>query len=195
MHHPVLGLRPHLIHESLFEPYTEEHVGKPTGKPVKMSGFAWQPTDRDNWTCEEIKARIRRLDDHTYSVMRGPRYLGSEPTLEKAAERAKINDLSPANKKKVPWDHEAASPKRGVAEPARERVRAEVKQERRAKANSTERNAELLQLLKRGCTREDILRVTGWKAVSVQAMAKGLGVGLRIDNGSKPFKYYSTEEK
>jgi hypothetical protein len=55
----------------------------------------------------------------------------------------------------------------------------------------TERNSILIGMLKRGCTREEVLRVTGWKAVSVQAMAKGFGLGLRVDKGSKPFKYFA----
>jgi hypothetical protein len=61
-------------------------------------------------------------------------------------------------------------------------------------AKGTERNSVLISMLKRGCTREEVLRVTGWKAVSVQAMAKGLGLGLRVDKGSKPFRYYAEEK-
>lgn len=57
-----------------------------------------------------------------------------------------------------------------------------------------ERDGILVAMLKRGCTREEILRVTGWKAVSVQDMAKRLGVGLRVDKDVKPFKYHAEDK-
>lgn len=56
------------------------------------------------------------------------------------------------------------------------------------------RDAELLTMLQRGCTTEEVLRVTGWQAISMPQLAKRLGVGLHIDKSGKPFKY-STKEK
>lgn len=58
------------------------------------------------------------------------------------------------------------------------------------KAPKGNRDTELLTLLKRGCTTEEVLRVTGWQAISMPQLAKRLGVGLRIDKSCKPFKYY-----
>ena len=57
------------------------------------------------------------------------------------------------------------------------------------------KNAELVALLTRkgGCTRDEILRVTGWVSVSVQAVAKKLGLVLTVDESSKPFKYHGKE--
>lgn len=57
------------------------------------------------------------------------------------------------------------------------------------------KDVEIATLLKRGCTSEEVLRVTGWKAISMPAMAKKLGLGLRIEKGRKPFKYYGEEKK
>ncbi len=57
------------------------------------------------------------------------------------------------------------------------------------------RDAEIVDLLKRGCTSEEVLRVTGWKAISMPAMAKRLGLALRIDKGTKPFKYYGSSKQ
>lgn len=53
------------------------------------------------------------------------------------------------------------------------------------------KSAKVGALLKRagGCTRGDILKATGWKAVSVQQIAKGLGVKLKVDESARPFRY------
>jgi hypothetical protein len=48
-----------------------------------------------------------------------------------------------------------------------------------------------LLVRKEGTTREEILAATGWKAVSVQQVAKGAGLALRVDKGRKPFRYYA----
>ncbi len=46
---------------------------------------------------------------------------------------------------------------------------------------------------KRGCTREEVLRATGWTAVSMQQQAKAAAVGLRVDKSSKPYRYFAEE--
>lgn len=66
--------------------------------------------------------------------------------------------------------------------------------QKRSKADAGSKDAEIATLLKRGCTAEEVLRVTGWKAISMPAMAKKLGLALRIEKGRKPFKYYGTEK-
>jgi hypothetical protein len=49
------------------------------------------------------------------------------------------------------------------------------------------KSAKVIALLQRpqGVTRKQILQVTGWKAVSVQALAKSAGVKLKIDKKVK----------
>jgi hypothetical protein len=75
----------------------------------------------------------------------------------------------------------------------RSRSAAMLEQERKPKRESKgDYKAEITALLKRGCTSEEVLRVTGWKAVSMPAMAKSLGLELKIDKGSKPFRYKGT---
>ncbi len=46
-------------------------------------------------------------------------------------------------------------------------------------------------LLKKGCTREEVLKATGWTAVSMQQQAKQIGAGLVVDKNSRPFRYKS----
>jgi hypothetical protein len=40
-----------------------------------------------------------------------------------------------------------------------------------------------------GCTREDVLAATGWKAVSMQQMAAQAGLRLKIDHSARPYRY------
>lgn len=204
-------IRVHPMHESMMEKWSEEHVGTITkDKPVKLSGMLWQKTNRDQWVCEAAGARIRQLDAVTFSVTRSGRYLGSERSLDAAAERAELNKMGENNARHYRmWDDPNRPPpqpdppassalSRGADAAARQRVRAEVaarsKPAAKASGQRGERDSELLTLLARGCTREEILRVTGWKAVSVQQLARTLGVGLRVEDGAKPYKYFSTEE-
>ncbi len=56
------------------------------------------------------------------------------------------------------------------------------------------KDAEIKTLLLRGCTAQEVLRVTGWTAISMPAMAKKLGLALRIEKGAKPFRYFGTEK-
>lgn len=45
---------------------------------------------------------------------------------------------------------------------------------------------------KQGCTREDILTLTGWKAVSVPAQAKAAGLELRQEKTGRSFVYFGS---
>lgn len=51
--------------------------------------------------------------------------------------------------------------------------------------------SKVVTLMKRakGVTREEVLKLTGWKAVSMQQIADGQGVKLKIDKESRPFHY------
>ena len=51
--------------------------------------------------------------------------------------------------------------------------------------------SKVVALMKRakGVTREEILDLTGWKAVSVQQLSKSAGVKLTIDKSARPFHY------
>ena len=40
-----------------------------------------------------------------------------------------------------------------------------------------------------GCTREEVLRETGWSAVSFQQQAKAAGIKLKIDKSVRLFRY------
>jgi len=54
------------------------------------------------------------------------------------------------------------------------------------------KSAKVIAMLKRpsGVTREEVLKVTGWKAVSMQQVATNAGVKLKIDDSNgRPFRY------
>jgi hypothetical protein len=55
-------------------------------------------------------------------------------------------------------------------------------------ANKTEM---ILALLRRpkGCTRQDVLNTTKWKAVSLQQVAAACGVRLRVEKKERPYRY------
>jgi hypothetical protein len=46
----------------------------------------------------------------------------------------------------------------------------------------------IIAMLRRanGCTREEVLRETGWSAVSFQQQAKAAGIKLKIDKSVRP---------
>jgi hypothetical protein len=49
----------------------------------------------------------------------------------------------------------------------------------------------IIAMLRRanGCTREEVLKETGWSAVSFQQQAKAAGIKLKIDKSVRPFRY------
>ncbi len=62
-------------------------------------------------------------------------------------------------------------------------------------ATNTARNgnktAKIVALMQRagGVTRAEVLKVTKWKAISMQQVAEKAGVKLRVDTKERPFKY------
>lgn len=53
------------------------------------------------------------------------------------------------------------------------------------------KTAKVILLMKRpnGCTREEVLKATGWRAVSMQQLAASAGVKLKIDDKERPYRY------
>jgi len=53
------------------------------------------------------------------------------------------------------------------------------------------KTAKVIAMLKRpsGVTRTEVLKVTGWKAVSMQQVATNAGVKLKIDDSERPYRY------
>jgi hypothetical protein len=53
------------------------------------------------------------------------------------------------------------------------------------------KSAKIVAMLQRpsGVTREQVLKVTGWKAVSMQQMAGNAGIKLKVDESKRPFVY------
>jgi len=146
---------------------------------VKGGGFTWV-VSRRQWQGDKVL--IRQLDGTTFACYRAGRYLGSEPTLEEAFKRIKAN-----KRREVKQEEPAIRVKFTMAPagPGKVRVTAQVPSPR-----GNERKAALAALLKQGCTREEVLKLTGWPSVSMQQIARSLGVGLRIDKSMRPFRYY-----
>jgi hypothetical protein len=62
------------------------------------------------------------------------------------------------------------------------------------KTNGTAHKAkseQIIKLMRRssGVTRAEVLKLTSWGAVSMQAQAKAAGVKLKIDKSVRPFVY------
>jgi hypothetical protein len=53
------------------------------------------------------------------------------------------------------------------------------------------KSAKVVEMMRKngGVTREQVLRATGWKAVSMQALAKAAGVKLKVNEKERPFRY------
>lgn len=45
----------------------------------------------------------------------------------------------------------------------------------------------------KGTTRAEILKATGWTAVSVQQQAAAAGLKLKIDDSARPYRYRAVE--
>ncbi len=58
-------------------------------------------------------------------------------------------------------------------------------------AKKMNKTAKVVSLMHRatGVTREQVLKATGWTAVSMQQVAKQAGVKLRVDSKERPFTY------
>lgn len=90
-----------------------------------------------------------------------------------------------------------AKPAKKVAKKAAKKIvkKAAAKKNGVAKKTRTPREgnktAEVIALMKRakGVTRAEVLELTGWKAVSMQQLAKSNGVKLKVDESERPFKY------
>jgi Protein of unknown function (DUF3489) len=62
---------------------------------------------------------------------------------------------------------------------------------KKANGKKETKAAKVVAMLKRasGCTREQVLEATGWKAVSMQQQATAAGLKLQIDDSEKPYRY------
>jgi hypothetical protein len=61
-----------------------------------------------------------------------------------------------------------------------------------AKKSGESKTAKVVAMLQRasGCTREEVLALTGWKAVSMQQVAESAGVKLKMEKvEGKPIRY------
>ena len=60
-----------------------------------------------------------------------------------------------------------------------------------AKPRGDGKSAKVVEMMKKNCgvTRAQVLKATGWKAVSMQQLAKSAGVKLKVDESERPFRY------
>jgi hypothetical protein len=94
---------------------------------------------------------------------------------------------SPAKKSAAKKSAKPATKKvaKKVAKPATKKVA------KKSNGNGSNKTQQVLALMRRakGVTREEVLKLTGWKAVSMQQLAKSTGVTLKVDDSERPFHY------
>lgn len=84
---------------------------KKTASPKKDS-FNWINPQKDRWLTSAIPdgetctPRVQRLNDEWFSCFRDGKYLGHEPTLEKAQERCEIGKVSDRNQQLLDWERD-----------------------------------------------------------------------------------------
>ena len=95
-----------------------------------------------------------------------------ESTMATKTKKAATKSKAKKSAKKVA--KKSASKKNGAAKKPREG-----------------KTSKVIALMKRakGVTREEVLKVTGWKAVSMQQLAKSSGVKLKVDESERPYRY------
>ncbi len=81
--------------------------------------------------------------------------------------------------------------KKKVAKKATAKKKTAAAKNGHATKRGDSKTAKVVALLKHagGATRAQILKATGWKAVSVQQLAKSAGLKLKVDESERPFKY------
>jgi hypothetical protein len=60
------------------------------------------------------------------------------------------------------------------------------------KAGSKTEKIYKLLTRKSGCTRAEVLEATQWPAISIQKISETLGLKLRKDDASRPYRYYGS---
>ena len=105
----------------------------------------------------------------------------AEPVTDKPKRKSAV-------KKKVAKKAVAkAKVKKAVKKPA-------VKKAAKAKNGGEKRKrngviGKIVTMLKKGTTREALLKASGWKAISPQQIADGAGLRLKTNKEQRPFRY------
>lgn len=155
---------------------------KPT-KAVRPSNL----TEADKKAIAEIEAEEKkRAEAKKAASLTKLKALAAEKKAEKAEQTA----MKEAGKKAVaaiaPQKPASASkPSKATKATPEEKPTSEAK-----KGSKTALIGELLQR-KEGCTAADVLKATGWPAVSMPQQAKALGIGLRKKKDGKVTRYWA----
>jgi cytoskeletal protein RodZ len=108
-----------------------------------------------------------------------PSRLAPQEAGHNAAQQEKENTMTTKTKKSA---KKAKAPKATKAKTAKKATAKRTK-------GGTGKTAKVIAMLRNGgCTRAQILKATGWKAVSVQQLAKSAGVKLKVSD-ERPFRY------
>lgn len=186
--HTQLCARAHELGIELPEDLTAEFESEETGRAV----------------CSNIEALIRAAPNnsgvaeggevvHNPDASKTPRAKkpkANKPTVQSdggATDEDSTMRKSTKTKKTVAKKTAKKSAKANARKPAGKKVA--------AKPRGDSKTQKVGVLLKRagGCTRADILKATGWPAVSVQQMAKTCGLKLRKEKEpGKPIVYYGS---
>ncbi len=104
------------------------------------------------------------------------------------AQPASITEAKQEKDKTMPNTKKASVAKKASRSTARKAV-GKVSKKVVTKKKTGDKIGKILALLKHGATRPQILKLTGWKAVSVQDIANRAGLNLKVDSKERPFKY------
>lgn len=185
--HSQLCARAHALNIDLPEELTAEFDSEETGRTV----------------CSNIDALIRAaqakngLAEDTGTVHKDPvKRKTPKATKPRASKPTDTNDVGGATDEENTMRKTAKTAKKTVAKKAKKASKANARKPAGKKAATKPRaksgdtlTAKVGTLLKKGTTRAEILKATGWKAVSVQQMATSLGLKLKVDESVRPFKY------
>jgi hypothetical protein len=165
-----------------------EKLGKPAPKGKGRTKLTVVPAARPANLTEADKKAIAEIKKEEETVKAKKKAESLAKLKAVAAGKKAIKDAAKATKaanapEKPTGKPKTSSPPIGLAS------RAKPASEPR-KGSKTELIGELLRR-KKGCTTADVLKATGWPAVSMPQQAKAVGVGLRKEKNGKVTRYWA----
>lgn len=172
---------------------------KPDTTPDPKTGLPAFLDRSKTMTAEEIAASKKRVASMIAQTTTGERKIKNPPDADAARRRAERDEAKMAKVEGTPAHAKAvrAAKKAKAAKETAPRAKAATGA-RKAVATPSggkTKTAVVGELLSRkeGCTTADILKATGWPAVSVPAQAKAVGLKLRKEKDGKVTRYYGSK--
>jgi hypothetical protein len=130
--------------------------------------------------CGSLEKLIRAVDTADSTT-------ASDDGQATTAPKVKSKRKSAAPRKAAPKQE----PKVMTATATKKKPAPKAKKAGAKKPTGENKTAQVMALMKRakGVTREEVLELTGWKAVSMQQLARSAGVKMKVDESVRPFHY------